>query len=75
MQDIKKSIYKAVMKSQQKKKTRQKQTDEIVEDILDPDNIAEVDMSKIPEHEENVVNKSSKGLKKLKKFINKNKMK
>jgi ATP-dependent Zn protease len=71
LKDIKKSIYKNILKaikSEQNKET----AEEIVDDIKDPNNLAEVDNQKIPSHKENVL---WKGKDKLKKFLNKRKNK
>lgn len=74
--DLKKALYKAVLKAIRNGK--KPITQEIIRDILDPNYTAEVDPDKIsPSEKENIVNKSKsmktqeKGVSKLKKFIKK----
>lgn len=74
--DLKKALYKAVLKSI--KSGKKNTAAEIVRDVLDPNFIAEVDPDKIPtSQKENVVNKSKsaklqeKGVVKLKRFMKK----
>lgn len=75
-QQIKKAIYKAILKSL--KSAKKPIAEEIIRDILDPNYQAQVDPDKIPANQkENIVNKSKstklheKGVEKLKKFIKK----
>jgi hypothetical protein len=74
--ELKKSIYKSILKSI--KEGKKDVASEIIRDVLDPNYIAEVDPDKVPgSQKQSVVNKSKssesqeKGVKKLKKFISK----
>ena len=74
IQDLKKALYKAILKSM--KAGKKPVAQEVIRDVLDPNYTAEVDPNKIPaSQEENIVNKSKsaktqeKGVSKLKKFI------
>ena len=74
--DLKKALYKAILKSI--KSGKKDVAQEIVRDILDPNYTTAVDPDKIPApQKENIVNKSKsaetqeKGVKKLKKFMKK----
>jgi len=71
--DIKKSVYKSILKSL-KQRNRDK-TKAIIEDIADPNYKAQVDPDQIPPKKMNVVNKNEKGLYKLKVFLEKRKEK
>jgi hypothetical protein len=72
-----KAVYKSMVKSLKDKKTKEN-TQEIVEDVLDPNFVAEVDPDEIPSEKEKVMwkkdgksakSKSKKGIDKLKKFV------
>ena len=71
---IAKSMYKMVLKSI---KSGKKTTDKVIDDILDPNYIAEVDPDEIPEEKTNVLYKyncaksEKNSLKKLKIFLDK----
>jgi predicted YcjX-like family ATPase len=74
--DLKKALYKAILKSIRSGKKPIAQ--EIVRDVLDANYTAQVDPDKVPaDQKENIVNKSKsaktqeKGVLKLKKFIKK----
>jgi len=68
--ELKKAIYKTILKNIKNKQLSQ----EIVDDILDPDDEASVDPNQIPAQKRHVMYKNkTKGIKKLKKFINKRK--
>jgi hypothetical protein len=76
IQDLKKALYKAILKSI--KSGKKPIAQEIIRDVLDPNYTAEVDPNKIPAtQKENIVNKSKsaktqeKGVSKLKKFMKK----
>lgn len=74
--DLKKALYKSILKSL--KKGKKDVASEIIRDVLDPNYVAQVDPDKIPgSQKENIVNKSKsaesqeKGVSKLKKFLKK----
>lgn len=76
MKTLVKAIYKYIHKNiAAKNKKRQKNTEKIVEDILDPNYIAEVDPDDIPSEKRSVLYKGKslkskeKGIKKLKKYM------
>ena len=76
IQDLKKALYKAILKSL--KSGKKDIAQEIVRDVLDGNYVAEVDPDKVPaSQKENIVNKSKsaktheKGVSKLKKFVKK----
>lgn len=76
IEELKKSLYQAILKSIRDGKKPIAQ--EIVRDVLDPNYTAQVDPDKIPTaQKENIVNKSKsaktqeKGVSKLKKFMKK----
>ena len=73
--EIKKSLYKSVLKAIKdvgNKSTAKK----VVNDVLDPNDVPQVNSNNIPASKESVIIKSkNKGIKKLKKFISKRKYK
>lgn len=73
LEDLIKSIYKAVWKSISQHKKNKKDTQEIIQDILDPNYVAEVNPKDIPPSKSGVLYKKNKekGVKKLKKYLKK----
>ena len=74
--EIKKALYKSILKSLKNKRFKNTAKD-VVEDVLDRDDDAEINPANIPHEKENVVmkNKVRKGIDKLKRFIKKKCMK
>lgn len=72
-EDLKKSMYKAVLRNIRSKNKKKAQA--VVADILDPNYIAEVDKDMISPSKTAVLDKSEKGLVKLKRFIENRKSK
>ena len=66
-----KAVYKAILKSLRSKK-RKDQTDEIIDDILDPNYIAQVDPDELPNKKDKVLyKKDDKSLKSREKGVTK----
>ena len=78
MKDLVKSVYKSILKTLKDKKDKQDAKD-VVEDVLDPNHVAEVDPDEVPSVKDKILYKKDakssksheKGVKKLKKMCDK----
>lgn len=69
-EELRKSLYKMVKKTMENMKAKV-DAKEVVEDILDPNFVAEIEDEEVPEEKDNVLWKGKKKNKNLKKFIEK----